>query len=275
MRTRITVTTAVSIGAALCVGTSVPAVALDSTTPTQTTTTSGSTITLAQLQSFVDSAVAARLARLDEISTNTAADPNLSDTQKAAIADWIAKQRAALTTLKSDVDGATTLDQARQALATDGASLGWFEWGDRDEHPSVPTTEANDTDTDAARAKDAADEKSKDREDHAREASKSDANEADDSTEQSAESDQQSADDQGDSHNTATSVRPAESSDQVRARTVEVRQHSDSTGDSSQPSEHHSDGGDRSRDGDHSRGDHGGGDHGGDHSGGDHSDSGH
>ncbi len=120
-----------STAAAVCLGTAVPASAhsLGGTTGSGSRATSAPT--LAQEQAWIDSFIAKRQQQLAAFGSRIAADPKLTDAQKADFAAKIAKQQAALSSLKSAVDAATSAAAVQQALrsamAADGVH-GFFGW---------------------------------------------------------------------------------------------------------------------------------------------------
>jgi len=120
-----------STAAAVCLGTAVPASAhsLGGTTGSGSRTTSAPT--LAQEQAWIDSFIAKRQQQLAGFASRIAADPKLTDAQRAELAAKIAKQQAALSNLKSAVDAATSVAAVHQALrsamAADGVH-GFFGW---------------------------------------------------------------------------------------------------------------------------------------------------
>ncbi|HEX4729473.1 MAG TPA: hypothetical protein VH298_16815 [Jatrophihabitans sp.] len=120
-----------STAAAVCLGTAVPASAhsLGGSSGSGTKTTSAPT--LAQEQAWIDSFIAKRKQQLAGFASKIAADPKLTDAQKADFAAKIAKQQAALSNLKSAVDAATSVAAVHQALRSamtaDGVH-GFFGW---------------------------------------------------------------------------------------------------------------------------------------------------
>ncbi|MEO6704187.1 MAG: hypothetical protein ABI140_04915, partial [Jatrophihabitantaceae bacterium] len=117
--------------AAVCLGTAVPASAHSLSDTNDRTTGTSSTPSLAQVQAWVDSFIAKRQQHLASYASKVAADPKLTDAQKADFASKIAAQQAALTSLKSAMDSAGTVDAVHQAvkaaMASDGVH-GFFGW---------------------------------------------------------------------------------------------------------------------------------------------------
>jgi hypothetical protein len=120
-----------STAATVCLGTAVPASAHSLGGSTGSGSRITSVPTLAQEQAWIDSFIAKRQQQLAAFASRIAAEGKLTDAQKADFAAKIAKQQAALSSLKSAVDGATTVTAVHQALrsaiAADGVH-GFFGW---------------------------------------------------------------------------------------------------------------------------------------------------
>lgn len=120
-----------STAAAVCLGTAVPASAhsLGGTTGSGSRTTSAPT--LAQEQAWINGFIGKRQQQLAAFASRVAADPTLTDVQKADLAAKIVKQQAALSNLKSAVDAATSVTAVHQALRSAMAAdrvHGFFGW---------------------------------------------------------------------------------------------------------------------------------------------------
>lgn len=120
-----------STAAAVCLGTAVPASAHELGGTAGSGSKTSSAPTLAQEQAWIDSFIAKRQQQLAAFAAKLAADPKLTDAQKADFAAKIAKQQTALSNLKSAVDAATSTDALHQALRSamtaDGVH-GFFGW---------------------------------------------------------------------------------------------------------------------------------------------------
>lgn len=132
--TRLAVT---SGAAALCFGVAAPAVACtvggSGTAPAtaeahQIKAQQATPPTLAQEQAWVDSLVAHRTAWLGRLTDLVSGNSHLTADQQGAALDWIAKAKAELTQLQSQVDAATSTAQVHDILAAQAQDLAATWW---------------------------------------------------------------------------------------------------------------------------------------------------
>jgi len=140
--TRLAVT---SGAAALCFGVAAPAVACTVGAGTTSATAEAHQVaqqvtppTLAQEQAWVDTLVAHRTAWLGRLSDLVSGNGRLTPDQQGAALAWIAKAKAELTQLQSQVDAATSTAQVHGILAAQAQDLAATWWPRRARHFGHP-----------------------------------------------------------------------------------------------------------------------------------------
>jgi hypothetical protein len=123
--------------AALCFGVAAPAVACTvggtgaapaSAQTRQIAAQRATPPTLAQEQAWIDGLVAHRTAWLDRVADLVSGNSNLTADQQSAALAWIARAKAQLAQLQSQVDAATSTAQVHDILAAQARDLvgGWW-----------------------------------------------------------------------------------------------------------------------------------------------------